>query len=58
MQVQYHYNGRWKLWDLNKDKLRAWVQGGGILVLTEEAVTWAAQNGVSTVTFKRISTGG
>jgi hypothetical protein len=39
--------------ELNKDKLKAWVQGGGNLILMEEAVTWAAQNGISTVTFKR-----
>lgn len=39
--------------DLNKDKLRAWVQGGGTLILNEEAIQWAAQNGISNVTFKR-----
>lgn len=39
--------------DLNKDKLRAWVQGGGVLIVTEEAVQWSAQNGISTVSFKR-----
>jgi hypothetical protein len=39
--------------DLNKDKLRAWVQAGGTLILTEEAVTWSAQNGISDVKFKR-----
>jgi len=39
--------------DLNKDKLRAWVQAGGTLVLTEEAINWAAQNGISEVKFKR-----
>jgi len=39
--------------DLNKDKLKAWVQAGGSLILTEEAVTWAAQNGVSDVKFKK-----
>lgn len=39
--------------DLNKDKLKAWVQAGGNLILTEEAVTWAAQNGVSSVAFRR-----
>lgn len=39
--------------DLNKDKLRSWVQGGGVLILTEEAVQWAAQNGISNVAFKR-----
>jgi len=39
--------------DLNKDKLKAWVQNGGNLILTEEAVSWASQNAVSTVTLKR-----
>ncbi|HJS54537.1 MAG TPA: M14 metallopeptidase family protein [Chitinophagaceae bacterium] len=39
--------------DLNKDKLKAWVQAGGVLILTEEAVGWAAQNGISDVKFKR-----
>jgi hypothetical protein len=39
--------------DLNKDKLRSWVQAGGVLILTEEAVSWAAQNGISDVKFKR-----
>lgn len=39
--------------ELNKDKMRAWVQGGGTLILTEEAIPWAAQNGVSTINFRR-----
>ena len=39
--------------DLNKDKLKTWVQAGGVLVLTEEAVGWAAQNGITDVKFKR-----
>lgn len=39
--------------DLNKDKLKAWVQGGGTLVLTEESVTWASRNGITDVRFKR-----
>ena len=39
--------------DLNKDKLKAWVQSGGTLILTEEAVSWAAQNGISEVKFKK-----
>ncbi|HET6767403.1 MAG TPA: M14 metallopeptidase family protein [Chitinophagaceae bacterium] len=39
--------------DLNKDKLKAWVQAGGTIILTEEAVSWAAQNGISDVKFKR-----
>ena len=40
--------------ELNKDKLKTWVQGGGILILTEEAINWAAQNGISDVKFKRV----
>lgn len=40
--------------DLNKDKLKAWVQAGGTLILTEEAINWSAQNGISTVSFKRM----
>lgn len=39
--------------DLNKDKLKAWVQAGGTLILTEEAVTWASQNGITDVKFKK-----
>ncbi len=39
--------------DMNKDRLKTWVQAGGTLILTEEAVTWAAQNGVSDVKFKK-----
>jgi hypothetical protein len=39
--------------ELNKDKLKAWVQAGGVLILTEEAINWAAQNGISEVKFKR-----
>ncbi|HEX7844705.1 MAG TPA: M14 metallopeptidase family protein [Chitinophagaceae bacterium] len=39
--------------DINKDKLKAWVQAGGTLILTEEAVNWAVQNGISEVKFKR-----
>jgi hypothetical protein len=40
--------------DLNKDKLKTWVQAGGILILTEEAVSWAAQNGITDVKFRRL----
>jgi hypothetical protein len=39
--------------ELNKDKLKAWVQAGGVLIVTEEAVTWASQNGISEVKFKK-----
>ncbi len=43
--------------ELNKEKLKAWVQAGGTLILTEEAVTWAAQNGISSVVLKRQKSG-
>lgn len=40
--------------DLNKEKLKAWVQSGGTLIVTEEAVSWAAQNGITDVKFKKV----
>ncbi|HET9746537.1 MAG TPA: M14 family metallopeptidase [Chitinophagaceae bacterium] len=40
--------------DLNKDKLRSWVQAGGTLILTEEAINWAAQNNIADVKFKKV----
>ena len=40
--------------ELNKEKLKAWVQNGGNLILLEEAVQWAAQNGVNNVAIKKI----
>lgn len=40
--------------DISKDKLKAWVQAGGTLIVTEEAVSWAAQNGISNIRFKRV----
>jgi hypothetical protein len=39
--------------DLNKEKLKTWVQNGGTLILLEEAVSWAAQNGISNVVLKK-----
>lgn len=39
--------------ELNKDRLKSWVQGGGTLVLTEEAIVWAAQNGLTELSFKK-----
>jgi hypothetical protein len=39
--------------ELNKEKLKSWVQQGGTLILTEEAVTWASQNGIGTITLKK-----
>ena len=40
--------------DLNKEKLKTWVQAGGVLILLEDAVTWAAENGISNVAIKKI----
>lgn len=40
--------------DLNKDKLKAWVQAGGALIVLEEAINWSADNGISSVKFKKI----
>lgn len=39
--------------EINKDKLKEWVQAGGTLILTEEAIQWAAQAGISQVSFKK-----
>jgi hypothetical protein len=39
--------------NLNKDKLKSWVQAGGTLILTEEAVEWAAQAGLTNISFKK-----
>jgi len=38
---------------LNKEKLKSWVQAGGNLILLEDAVSWASDNGVSTVKLKK-----
>jgi hypothetical protein len=43
--------------DLNKEKLKTWVQNGGNLILLEEAITWAIQSGISTVTLKKAKSG-
>jgi len=43
--------------DLNREKLKSWIQGGGTLILTEEAVSWAAQNSISNVVLKRTKSG-
>jgi hypothetical protein len=39
---------------LDKEKLRNWIQGGGTFIVTEEAVQWAAQNGITNVGFKKV----
>lgn len=40
--------------DINKDKLRAWVQNGGNLVLLEDAVAWASQNEIGGFRLRRV----
>ena len=39
--------------DINKEKLKTWVQAGGVLILLEEAVSWASQNGINAVVLKK-----
>lgn len=39
--------------EINKDKLRAWVQNGGNLVLLEDAITWASQSEIGNIRLKR-----
>lgn len=39
--------------ELKKEKLKSWVEAGGTLILEEEAVTWASQNGISKVILKK-----
>lgn len=39
--------------DLNKEKLKTWVQGGGNLILLEEAVSWASSAGITNLSFKK-----
>ncbi len=43
--------------ELNREKLRQWVQAGGVLIAMEDAVTWAATAGISNVTFKKVKGG-
>ncbi len=40
--------------ELSKEKLKTWVQAGGALIALEEAVSWCADNGISSVKFKKI----
>lgn len=39
--------------ELNKEKLKNWVQAGGTLIVTEDAINWTAQNGISDIKFKK-----
>jgi Zinc carboxypeptidase len=40
--------------ELDKEKMKSWVQQGGTLVVLEEAINWAVQSGISNATFKRV----
>jgi hypothetical protein len=40
--------------DLSKEKLKTWVQNGGTLICMEDAVQWAAQAGITNITFRKI----
>jgi hypothetical protein len=39
--------------ELNKEKLKAWVQAGGTLICLEEAAKYCAENGIGNATFKK-----
>jgi hypothetical protein len=40
--------------ELDKDKMKNWVQQGGNLIVLEEAINWAVQSGISNATFKKV----
>lgn len=39
--------------DLNKEKLKGWVNAGGNLILMEDAIVWASQNDIGNMKIKR-----
>lgn len=41
--------------DINKEKLKNWIQAGGVLIAMEEAVTWLSQNGITDNKSKRVA---
>jgi hypothetical protein len=38
---------------LSKEKLKEWVEAGGVLIACEDAVQWCARNGLSKLQFKK-----
>lgn len=38
---------------LNKDKLKAWIEDGGVLIACEDAVQWCSRNGITRIQYKR-----
>lgn len=39
---------------LNKEKLKEWISGGGVLIACEDAVQWCSRNGISELSFKKV----
>ncbi|MCU0374719.1 MAG: M14 family metallopeptidase [Chitinophagaceae bacterium] len=39
---------------LNKEKLKAWVEQGGVLIACEDAVQWCSSNGISRLQYKKV----
>lgn len=42
--------------EINKDKLKDWVNAGGTLILQRTAINWAIRNGLTTATLKKPET--
>jgi hypothetical protein len=40
--------------DLSKEKVRSYVQNGGVIIATEEAIQWLVANGISDVKLKKV----
>lgn len=40
---------------INKEKLKAWVDGGGVLVASEDAVSWLNDNGLVKLEMKKVT---
>ncbi|MCU0396259.1 MAG: zinc carboxypeptidase, partial [Chitinophagaceae bacterium] len=40
---------------LNKEKLKAWVEKGGVLIACEDAVEWCAANGLARLDMKKVA---
>jgi hypothetical protein len=39
---------------INKEKLKSWVENGGVLVACEDAVSWCATNGLAKIEMKKV----
>jgi hypothetical protein len=42
--------------DINKEKIKTWIQNGGTLICLEDAVKWAADAGITNIVFKKSNT--